>query len=351
MKNLKLLFTTVIMLILLVGCQTESDIIKLPPPADAFDAESSAANYIKRAALRDGSYDNIIDGTSCSSVVLPVTVIVNGQVIIVSSEEDLKIIERIFDEYENDVDEVNIIYPISVLLADHSSITIENENALDDLRELCTEEGEDDDIECIDFIYPVKITTYNTSTQVSQVITISDDSELHNFLEAMDEDELVSFTFPLVMLLADGTTLTINDNNELEEGIENSIDDCDEDDDNDFDDDDIDDSDLIAALLNGSWKVIYFFDDKDETSEFANYVFTFYADGTAIATNGIINQGGTWVTYGDDGELELLLNFGPDDPFDEIDEDWTVLEFTMSTIRLEDEKENEPSKKLTFEKL
>lgn len=351
MKNINLHFTIAITLILLVGCQTESDITKLPPPADAFNAESSAANVIKRTALRDGSYDNIIDGTSCSSVVLPVTVVVNGQVLTVSSEEDLKTIERIFEEYENDVDEVTIIFPISVRLADHSTITIENEDALEDLKELCTEDGEDDDIECIDFIYPVKITTYNTNTQVSQAITISNDSELYNFMEAMDEDELVSFTFPLIMLFADGTSLTINDNKELEEVIENSIDDCDEDDDNDFDDDDVDDSDLIAVLLNGSWKVIYFFDEKDETSEFTNYTFTFYADGTALATNGTTNEEGTWTTYGDDGKLELLLNFGQDEPFEEIDEDWTVLEFSSSIIRLEDEKENEPSKKLTFEKL
>ena len=170
-------------------------------------------------------------------------------------------------------------------------------------------------------------------------------------MEALDEDELVSFTFPLIMLGGDGTTLTIKNNTALEETIENSIDDCDEDDDNDFDDDDVDDNDLIAVLLSGDWKVIYFFDEQDETSEFTNFVFTFYADGTALATDGVKNIGGTWLTYGDDGKLELLLNFGQDAPFDEIDEDWTVLEFSSNTILLEDEKENEPSKKLTFEKL
>jgi hypothetical protein len=351
MKFLKIILFILIAMTAFTGCQEEADETILPIPAEAFTANSAEADFIKRTTLRDGSSDNILDSASCVTLSFPVTVIVNGEQIIVSTEDDLKYVERILDEADDDEDEVNIVFPVTVVLADHTEIVVENEDAFEDLMEDCIEGGDDDDIECIDFVFPVKLTVYNTNTQVSEVVTLNNDAQLYDFIESLEDDELVSFKFPVVMQLADGTEITLNDNEALEGAIEDSSDDCDEDDDNDFDDDDIDDSNLVTTLLSGSWEVDYFFDEADETSEFANFTFTFYADGTALATNGVTEVEGTWATYGDDGELELDLDFGEDSPFDEIMEDWGVFEFDDTEIVLKDDlDEGEPVKTLIFKK-
>lgn len=350
MKLVNHLLLFLLVLSALTCCQQETDEIRLPLPAEAFNASSTEAASIARTTLHDGSSDNILDGASCTSLKLPVNVQVNGQQLTLTTEDDLKYVERIMDEDDDDKDELKIIYPVTVVLADYTEIVVSNEGALEDLVKNCIEGGSDDDIECIDFLYPVTITLYNTANQVSDVITLNNDASLHNFIESLNEEEWVSFVFPIVMTLFDGTKITIDDNESLENLIKDSSDDCDEDDDIDFDDDDVDDSNLVAVLVNGKWKIKYFFDEEDQTGEFTGFTFTFYANGTASASNGSIEVVGTWATHGDDGELELSLDFGENSPFDEIEEDWEVAQFTTSLLTLKDHVDDEESKTLIFEK-
>jgi hypothetical protein len=114
----------------------------------------------------------------------------------------------------------------------------------------------------------------------------------------------------------------------------------------------IDDTSLVNALTNGDWYVTYFFDDTDETLDFADYVFNFASNNTATATNisGLTN--GSWsTTSGDDTELGLNLNFGTGIPLDELADDWDVLEVTDDIIRLKDVSGGDGSEDfLTFER-
>ncbi len=353
MKQFKSLIVPALVVITLFGCQKEIDVTILPPPEDAFTANSSAAAVIVRASLHDGSYDNILDSASCFSLVLPVTATVNGQQVIFNTPEDIKLIERIWDESSVDQDYVSLQFPVTVLRADHTTLTVANKDTLHDLRDLCEEGGSDDDIECIDFLYPIKITAYDTQNQISNVIIINDDKQLYDFMESLDDNELLTFTFPLILIFTDGTELTLNDNKTLESVIEDAADDCDEDDDNDFDDDDVDDSNLVAVLLSGTWKVTSFIhENEDETSEFTNFEFVFNADGTAIATKGALTVNGTWMSYGDDGVLEIDLYFGETEPLEELGEDWKVKNFTTTMIHLVDEVNvSNPERTLILEKI
>lgn len=350
MRYLSIL-SLLIILCILSGCQDEVLQITEPPAAQVIKPNSTAAALIKRTTLKDGSVDNILDSASCISVVLPVTVLVNEQEITITSYDGLKLVERILDEFENDDDEVTLIFPITVSLADHSELIVENEEALGNLTEQCIEGGNDDDIECVDFKYPVTLSIYDTDNQLSDVITLHDDDELYNFFDEMEEGDLVGFQFPVTMILSDGQEITANDNEELEGTIENVINDCDEDDDNDYNDDDADDSDLIIALIDGEWKVALFFRESDQTGNFENFIFTFYADGTALASNGVSSFEGTWESYGDDGALEIELDFGVESPFDSLQKDWQVTEYTNTGIKLEKEEDGgEPAMTLIFER-
>lgn len=117
-------------------------------------------------------------------------------------------------------------------------------------------------------------------------------------------------------------------------------------------DNSIDDTAIVNALTSGDWYVTYFFDDTDETSDFADYVFNFASDNTATATNMSGTTNGSWsTTSGDDTDLGLNLNFGSGIPLDELADDWDVLEVTNDIIRLKDVSGGDGSEDfLTFER-
>lgn len=322
--------------VLLSSCQEEIVEINEPPAEQAFTATAPLADLINRIALKDGSEDNIISQSSCISFALPVTVLINGQKVIVESEEDFEKIERILDEFEDDEDNVQVIFPVTVVLPDYNQVIIHNEDDLEDYIEDCVEGGLDDDIECVDFKYPLQFSLYDAQNQVTDKITVSNDQQLFQFLENIEDDVYVSLDFPVTLILSDGSEIKAYNNNELESIIEDSKDDCDEDDDNDFDDDDIDDSELRTILTNSSWRITYFFDVSDQTEFFNGWNFSFNEDGTVFAADDADSFEGDWESYGDSGVLELDIDFDSVDPVKELDEEWEVLEYSESRIQLED---------------
>lgn len=335
-KVVKYRLTLFLTLVLFAACQEEKIEINLPPMDAVITKTSPVTNMMARVAAKDGSKDNIIDQASCISIVFPVTVKIDGQNMTLTSEDDLDEIEEIFDAASDDEDVLDLIYPIKVILADFTEILVADEGILKDLIKQCKS---DDDIECVDFLYPFEIKVYDTNNQVADVITITNDTKLYNFIRLLKEQELVSITFPVNLIKADGSILTIDNYQDLEEAIKDAEDDCDEDDDNDYNDDDIDDSGLITTLITRTWKVDSFLDPIDRTSEWTDYILTFNVDGTLTATKNSTVLTGTWSTDGDDGELELTLALSVSDPLDDINEDWTVLEFSSTLIKLDDSDE------------
>jgi len=92
-----------------------------------------------------------------------------------------------------------------------------------------------------------------------------------------------------------------------------------------------------GTINQGNWKVTYFNDSgKDETNKFNGYTFTFADNGTITATNGSITETGTWSTGNDDSQVKLYITFTGMSPFDEISDDWHVIEQGSSLIKLED---------------
>ncbi|WP_412559972.1 hypothetical protein [Winogradskyella sp. MIT101101] len=474
MKSLKpILVITIGVLLSFTSCRTEDDVAIDPPTEDTIEANSTIANLMANVAINDGSFDNIIDNASCLSVQLPVTVTVNGIEVTVNDDDGYEDIEDIIDLFDDDVDSIEITYPITVILADYSTVIVNSDAELAALTVDCPGENEDDDdIECIDFQYPITASIYNENNDLINTITINNDNDMYDFIDDLDDFTAVTINFPITVVLADGNSLTINTVQELENAIENADDTCDEDDDNDFDDDDcdncttseldmvfadctewtvdklerndndlednyvgyvfefnsdgtilvtqganmfngtweadgsgnniavtinvtglsdfndtwnlheidqdpgevkvdlrlgddrlrfesdcssdggVDDSTLVSALTNGDWYVTYFFDDTDETADFADYTFNFASDNTATATNTSGTTNGSWATTsGDQTQLGLILNFGTSMPLDELEDDWDVLEVTNDIIRLKDISGGDGSEDfLTFER-
>ncbi len=111
--------------------------------------------------------------------------------------------------------------------------------------------------------------------------------------------------------------------------------------------------DNTKEIINeGEWKVTYFEDNgENETYYFDGYVFTFNDNGTVVAVNGSQSVSGSWSVKKDDGHVELDLTFPATANFDELDDDWHVVEQTTSKVVLEDPDDDGPTDYLTFEKI
>ena len=193
-----------VLLFIFSGCQEESEEITPPPSEKVIMANSAIAGYIRSIALNDGSPDNILDNASCTVLVFPLTVVVNGQEIQVSSADDLATVEGILDESGNDHDTLSIIFPVIVTLPDHTELVINNAEEFEYIAEECTEGGHDDDIECVDFKYPLSLSVYDAQNQVSRVITVNNDEELFAFFDGLEEGHFAGFKFPVAVIVTGG---------------------------------------------------------------------------------------------------------------------------------------------------
>ncbi len=90
---------------------------------------------------------------------------------------------------------------------------------------------------------------------------------------------------------------------------------------------------INTGSIEGSWKITLFWDEKDETSSFTTYTFTFNSNGEVIATNGIVTSTGKWSETGE----KLILDFGTDPILSELNDDWQKEEKTSTSIKLKDD--------------
>src|SRR5690606_8864715 len=109
---------------------------------------------------------------------------------------------------------------------------INNEDQLEDLVEECLEGGDDDDIECIDFVYPLTLYSFDINLQQTGQLVVENDMQLRRYFSSLDDDDLISFEFPISLKLDGESEISINNNAELADAIEKADDTCDDDDDN-----------------------------------------------------------------------------------------------------------------------
>ncbi|NHF58184.1 hypothetical protein FK220_002445 [Flavobacteriaceae bacterium TP-CH-4] len=315
------------------ACQTDPVDNQEPNEETTMVASSATAQLIARTASNDGSFDNIVDGSSCFDIRFPYTVSVNGLEITINSEQDLYLIEKIFDAVDGDDDILDIIFPVTVTLADYSEITIEG---VEDLRELaaeCTEGGDDDDIECIDFIYPITLFTFDINSQQTGSVTVESDRELRRFFAGLGPNDLIGIDFPIELEMYDGTKVTVDSYQELADALERAKNACDEDDDDDYNDDDFTKERLDNLLVECPWWVRDVRrDNLNQTDQYLEYLMNFTEDGTVTVTGsagGTVT--GTWETRITDWRVALVLEF---ETMIDFNLEWFVYEIDEDKIKL-----------------
>lgn len=323
MKTRYLLFF--IYSLILFSCQKEeSEIIddtKNPKPTSII-ANSPLASLIARTAQNPTALDNVIDNSSCFSVQLPVTVIVNGINIVVESQTDYQTVQNAIDAFSTDDDIVNFVYPITLKFQNFSTQVVNNSNALDTIIDNCGEDDGLDEIDCIAINYPISVNIYDANNQIANVLVIQNNTQLFSFITSLSTGIIGSIVYPISVTDSNGQSEIVNSNTELELFIENSVGDCD------------DSGSGLPVYLYGDYHISYFYDDGDETSDYSTYTFTFFAANIEVTQNGNVVSNGTWYKYINGGKDWISLNFDNTNLQELVDDEWQVIESTSTQTKL-----------------
>jgi hypothetical protein len=309
------------------SCRRDEYVYKEPLGQDPLVKESLIANLIKKTTLKDGSIDNILDYASCITVKLPVTVNANGIDVVVNTSDDYNDIKAIFETSGTDEDTLIITYPITIIFEDFSEVIVNSASELNSYRSLCASNNdEDEDIECIDFSYPISFTTYNTITDKLNTESINTDNELYEFINSIEDYVIININFPLTLTDFSGSFITINSIEELQTAIENAVSNCNEND----EENNITktEKDFISVIIQCPLRINEFeINDQHIESQFEGYKFTFNTDGTATAINssGTIYNG-VWTMSYKSNILEFTIQF---DDFSIISHTWKLKEINF----------------------
>lgn len=338
--SIRLLFLLMLLVgVLFTSCQQEELEIIEEPQENALTNESSLTLLLLRMAMNDGDIDDFIILGDCFTIAFPFTIIINGIEVVIENEDDYQLIINTIEETGGTIEDIEIVFPITVILADYTQIVINNKAELKILIAQCVNGQPYNEIDCIDFVYPITFFVYNSDTDITETVIINNDIELFLFLSNLGDNDFITIQYPISVILEDGTVVLIENNEQLE----NIINECVE--------DDNDTAPLVEYLTTDTWYVAYFFDGDDLTSNYCEFEFVFLTEGTVLAYNGIDYYVGSWAVGVDGDNHYLELDFGDDIPFNELNDDWDVLKASMEVIALEDVSGgNTGSDYLTFDR-
>jgi len=208
MKNMRsnLVRVIVICAFFMISCQQEERELINPNNDNTIPKNSQLAQLMKNIVTHDGSFDDLVDGGNCYSINLPYSIMRNmTEEILIGQLQD-------YDQL-NQSDDIQIQYPITVTLDNHIEEIINNETELQLLAASC--EILDDDIECVDFVYPFRFAIYNSNNNNINTIEVIHDAQVYSFMENLDENTVVAINYPIRLLLSNGTYFEIAHNDEL----------------------------------------------------------------------------------------------------------------------------------------
>lgn len=93
---------------------------------------------------------------------------------------------------------------------------------------------------------------------------------------------------------------------------------------------------VASYVTKGTWRVtLYQENGVSKLYYFSNYDFIF-SNSTVTATRNASTVTGTFSTKYDDSKNKLVLNFGNTSPFNQLNDDWEILEESATKIRMQD---------------
>lgn len=340
MKRFKTLFLILAVTSLaFTSCQTEeTEMIGTDPNTNSANSETS--DLLLRTSARDGSNDDILDGNSCSSLVLPVVAEVNGQQLTIVGESQFSLIADIFAQFTGDDDSVTLQFPVTVELSNYTELVVNSQAEYEALQQKCAEadSAEEDIINCLDFAYPITMLTYDANAEQTGSIELSGDQELYAFVNGLQEGEdFFSVRYPVSLMAQGNSSTTITSDAELMAALNECEAASDE------------QAQLEAELEARVDELEDFLAETtftlesgvdagvDFTTDFADYTFTFANDGAIEVFNTLTNlQSSVEGSYQimAEGEVMIDLTFLGVNDFEILADTFTVTNFSNGKLEL-----------------
>ncbi len=336
MKNLKLLTTILLTAIFsFTSCQDEIDNENGQNP-NTNSATSPTANNLERTAMYDGSFDDFLDGMSCSSILFPVTCTVNNTEVTLLSQLDYSLVLNILGEIINDEDVITFQFPLSVKLSNYTEVQIANQTEFNALMNACeeAENNAEDAISCLDIDFPITILTYSLNLEQTGSAVIESEPQLYAYMNNFSEDEKFAINYPITATLNNETVIEITSdidlqtrineclaNNEtMEEAEENA-------------------NNLETILVEGTFKIQSFISAGiDTANNYADYTIDFANNLTCTAKNTvnttIEDVEGTY-EVASETEVFITLNFTGNTSFELLNHTWQVTSYSENSISIQ----------------
>ncbi|MDP3358066.1 MAG: hypothetical protein Q8S41_01835 [Lutibacter sp.] len=219
--SLKKIVFLILLPIAILGCMKEIDLTEGENP-NTNNANSETTNYYKRIGMYDGSFDDLIDNISCSSVKLPVSLLANNIPLTITKIADYQLVSNIFNLSPIDTDTVVFTFPITIINQDYSQTLVTSQSQFNNLSALCNQAiGA---ITCVDIVYPIKISLYNTTTEQTTIISIVNDRNLFDFMANLSVKEVYSVQYPINVKIIGNVNISVSGDIQLKSIINDCLD-------------------------------------------------------------------------------------------------------------------------------
>jgi hypothetical protein len=314
------------------SCQSEVDEVDGQNP-NTNAANSTTTTNFKRTAMYDGSFDDFIDGASCSSIMLPAKATVNGIQVNLLTQLDYQQVITILGKYNNDQDSVTLQFPLKVKTSNYTEVTVNNQAEYNAIVNACTtaQSSGQNAISAVKINFPMTVLTYNTSLQQTGSVAITSQQQLYAYMSNISSTELYSVKYPISVTLIDGTKTTVSSDAEFQSTINASL---------------KTEATMAeaaqnakkveAALVNGAFKVQTYLNAgvdtannyKDFTIDFANDMSIKVLTALTTAATG---------TYAVTSQTDVFvnLNFTGNSSFTLLNNKWKVTSFSTTSITLQ----------------
>ena len=321
MKNFTL-FVFALFAFSALSCQDEGESI-VQDTTNNFTKTSPISLLISRVSQYETTTDNVLDGTSNCSIKLPAHVTVNNQYVYVISDADFQTVQNIKNQSSSDDDKVHFSYPITMIYPSYYEHIVTSETEFENIMAQYGDDSSCHEVSCLDFNYPISINIYNTNNQVASTVTIQTDIQFYNFIHGLDASQIVGIIFPITLTNSSSQQITINNNADLEDAINDAVNSCNP---------GPAPTSLSDILTTGTWHISYCFYGNDNTNQYNGYNFTFNPNGTSVIVKNTTTIEGDWdINNGMPQRLDLHFDGSE---LHDLETNWDVQEFTSTYIRL-----------------
>ncbi|GAA4239189.1 hypothetical protein GCM10022291_32550 [Postechiella marina] len=336
MKKLKLLIVLLLTAIFsFTSCQSEID-SENGNRENTNNATSPTANNLERTSMYDGSFDDFLDGMSCSSILLPVTATINNTELTIISESQYSLVLDLLGEFTNDNDIISFQFPLSVKLSNYTEVQVANQTELDALMDACeTAENEAKNaINCLDIDFPITILTFSLNAEQTGSVVIESEQQLYTYMNNFENDQLFSVSYPITGTLSGDTVVEITSDMDLQSKITeclgtNEV----------MQEAEVNANEIKDILVESAFKVeSYVVSGINKANNYADYTINFTNNLSVTAQNTInttINN--VEGTYEVASELNVFLSltFSGNASFELLNNTWQITSYSQNSISLQ----------------